>query len=60
MITIKTIEPVGANNNVHDLQAERQRRVARRMALQTIKLLYAYPTLYRLTPCSTLPATRYT
>lgn len=34
-------------SNVHDLQAQRQRRVARRMAMQTIILQAAYPYLYR-------------
>lgn len=33
--------------NVLELQAYRQRRMARRMAMQAIALQYAYPAVYR-------------
>ena len=50
-----------AASNVFDLQARRQRRIARRMAMQAIMLQLAYPCLFRyITPYSTLPATRCT
>lgn len=50
-----------AASNVFDLQARRQRRIARRMAMQAIILQAAYPCLFRyITPYSTLPATRCT
>ena len=38
---------------VLNLQVERQRRAARRMALQTIELLYRSNCLRAIRPCST-------
>jgi len=42
--------PVAA---VVNLQVERQRRTARRMALQTIEVIYRYRITPAFTPCST-------
>ncbi len=45
--TISDAAKRAPESNVHDLQAQRQRRSALRMAMQTIVLQYAYPYLYR-------------
>jgi len=41
-------------SNVRDLKCERQRRAARRMAMQTILLQFTYPYLFRLVRSDTL------